>query len=365
MAKKDNKAAAPRSRYSIFQIAALLMHAAMIFMFLWMGVISMAVGGIFSVISYIICGILIKYERYMAMNILFFTEVVIHNTAATVLTGWDTGFSLYFLTCVPIVFYFQFPMNMEASYSFRSRGNSISVVMGILSLLLFIALRLITYFTEPMYAIVPAKALTSYLINSAFVFVFLVICSTAFMKELDYSRSKMSQKLESLNRAAGIDALTGLYNRRSFDKIVCDTVAAGSKFCFIMCDIDDFKKVNDTYGHDCGDAVLKNVAAVVKGTLREHDYVCRWGGEEILILVTGVYVSSASNIAERIRSMVEESVVKHDGQSVKCTLTLGVAQHDYKNSYEETINIADKLLYEGKSSGKNKVVSQKSQMDSI
>ena len=168
--------------------------------------------------------------------------------------------------------------------------------------------------------------------------------------------TKLENQNAQLDRIACIDALTGLYNRRSMDKFLAAAMSCPNDFSIIMCDIDDFKKVNDTYGHKSGDKVLQAISKIIVSGLREDDFVCRWGGEEILILISGTSLNPAAMAAERIRSQVEKMSVDSDGQAIKCTLTIGVAERSEGKSTDDIIALADERLYKGKRSGKNRVV---------
>lgn len=129
----------------------------------------------------------------------------------------------------------------------------------------------------------------------------------------------------------------------------------GKRFSIILCDIDDFKKVNDTYGHDAGDLVLKTVADIISQGVRDGDKVCRWGGEEVLILINDP-VETASTAAERIRKRIEENVTTYEGEPIRITMTFGVTESIPGFRIEHLIQQADDKLYEGKKSGKNTVV---------
>ncbi len=151
-----------------------------------------------------------------------------------------------------------------------------------------------------------------------------------------------------------LDPLTMVFNRHKFQSITngrqfnfdnSDTVSV------LMADIDYFKKVNDTYGHDMGDQVLLSVASVIKSCTRSNDYIIRWGGEEFLIIMPNCPFNEAINVAERIR----EKVAATDNDVCPITISLGVASYD-GNNYENAITEADSALYEAKKSGRNKVV---------
>lgn len=152
-----------------------------------------------------------------------------------------------------------------------------------------------------------------------------------------------------------MDPLTKVYNRHKLPSIV-----NGRAFDFdnvddvsvLMADIDYFKHINDTYGHDKGDEVLKSVANVIKGCTRSNDYIIRWGGEEFVVIMPNCPIEQAVNVAERIR----EKVAATDNGVCPVTISLGVARYDGFN-YENAITAADKALYEAKESGRNRVVS--------
>ena len=127
-------------------------------------------------------------------------------------------------------------------------------------------------------------------------------------------------------------------------------------FCFIFIDIDHFKDVNDTYGHACGDEVLKAVSHTIRGMLRKYDVIARYGGEEFLTLLPETELGGAAIVAERFRKKIEDMTVEFGKLSIKVTITLGVAQFDPALGADKSIQLADKALYEGKESGRNRVV---------
>ena len=124
----------------------------------------------------------------------------------------------------------------------------------------------------------------------------------------------------------------------------------------IMCDIDHFKKVNDTYGHNAGDAVLEHVAKNLKDSVRDSDEVYRWGGEEFIAFVPTANLEKGAEIAERIRKRIEDSVCTFEGTDIKVTMSFGCAEIDPDVSVEDNIKVADERLYKAKETGRNRVV---------
>jgi diguanylate cyclase (GGDEF)-like protein len=127
-------------------------------------------------------------------------------------------------------------------------------------------------------------------------------------------------------------------------------------FCFIFIDIDHFKNINDTYGHACGDIILKSVAQTIRGLLRKYDVFARYGGEEFLTLLPETDLEGARVVAERFRRQIERMTVRYADFTIKITITLGVAKFDDRLGADRSIQMADKALYQGKEGGRNRVI---------
>lgn len=161
-------------------------------------------------------------------------------------------------------------------------------------------------------------------------------------------------KINKLVLDVQTDPLTGLHNRRGLNIALDLMQSTRRNFAVISLDIDHFKSVNDTYGHDAGDAVLQEIAAMMQKASRGDDVVCRLGGEEFLILLPGIDAKIAAEIAERLRRQVEQSRFGSAGQ---ITISLGVAQWCVDSGdVEAVLKVADNMLYEAKRSGRNRVV---------
>jgi len=169
-------------------------------------------------------------------------------------------------------------------------------------------------------------------------------------------------EIEEVSQRARTDDLTGLSNRRHFDeqlrRVLAETDRFGGSSSLILVDIDHFKKVNDTYGHEAGDAVLRQVAKTLGDGVRAVDICARFGGEEIAILLPQTPVSGATELAERLRRSIADRPVMHEGASIRVSASFGIA------GYPETVPhgdwlfpAADKALYSAKSSGRNCVKS--------
>lgn len=159
---------------------------------------------------------------------------------------------------------------------------------------------------------------------------------------------------------AAIDTLTGLYNRRyTFNELENQLKIAKRNeriFSLIMLDIDDFKKINDTYGHQAGDEYLKKIAFIINHTLREQDIPGRVGGEEFLIILPETNLDGAQQLANRIRERVENTPLIYKGANIKTTISAGISQYEPKISIKYLYQKADVALYKAKQMGKNRVI---------
>lgn len=184
---------------------------------------------------------------------------------------------------------------------------------------------------------------------------------TRVVDEEKKAELKTKAELKEATETADHDELTGICNRHGFNKRVKailedKRVHSGAS---IMMDIDDFKEINDTYGHEAGDVVLKGIAQILKSVIRKNDQYSRWGGEEFNAFI--YQGDDAGIVAERIRQVVEESTFMYKGIRINVTLSLGVCMADdvRKLPINEIINIADKCLYVSKRNGKNRVTVEK------
>jgi len=170
---------------------------------------------------------------------------------------------------------------------------------------------------------------------------------------------KVLKSRKKLTRQANFDRLTDLYNRRYFDKVIEEKFSEAHRqkypLSLLFVDIDHFKKVNDTFGHDKGDGVLRGVAHIIRALCRKDDIVARYGGEEFVILFPKMDAKNATQIAETIRKIIEEKSSEIVG--LKVTISIGVAtDFNQMTNAQELTKIADRALYQAKSLGRNCVV---------
>jgi diguanylate cyclase (GGDEF)-like protein len=158
------------------------------------------------------------------------------------------------------------------------------------------------------------------------------------------------------------DGLTGLLNHRQFMHLASDiaqrmTEAKEGSFSMIMFDLDHFKRINDTYGHSAGDLLLYRIGQLVTDLAKNGEICARYGGEEFIILCTGGTEEEAYDLAESIRSTIEQTSITHQGHAVQVTASFGVGHYDPTSNgkWETCINQADTALYRAKEEGRNRV----------
>ncbi len=164
-------------------------------------------------------------------------------------------------------------------------------------------------------------------------------------------------QIKDLENKATLDPLTKLFNRGKFNEVLAQEMqlakTTSTPLCIIFLDIDFFKKVNDTYGHDAGDRVLVTLAEIISSTMRKGDFISRWGGEEFIITLQATSIEEASMVADKLRKIVSE----YDFDTVKTvTISLGVTQYIEDEEESTFVKRVDDALYEAKESGRNKVI---------
>ncbi len=198
------------------------------------------------------------------------------------------------------------------------------------------------------------KLLKTLLIN----LLFCTVITAIILYIVNRTISSYQKEIEAM---ATTDKLTGLYNRQAlellFAPLLLDQLRNPDGVSLLLLDIDHFKQINDTYGHLAGDAVLEHLASLLKSRLRETDIICRWGGEEFLILLKRCSIKTASNMAEELRLAIMNNPLSYQKQMLTVTVSIGVTEYKSKNTVEQLIGRADEALYSAKASGRNRVIS--------
>ncbi len=220
---------------------------------------------------------------------------------------------------------------------------------------------IMTAFSTVEYSVEAMKAGAFDFISKPFDFkrVFFVIVKALETRRL----RKLAKRSDYYKRLSDIDGLTEIYNHRFIKQLINREIKRHIRYsgtlCVLMIDIDDFKKVNDIYGHPTGDVVLIKVADLIKKSIRGCDILSRYGGEEFLVALPVTPINDAKNVADRIVKSFNANLfdIGKDKDSIRVTVTIGLSAYpDNSGNKEELIANADKALYRGKNNGKNQVV---------
>lgn len=170
---------------------------------------------------------------------------------------------------------------------------------------------------------------------------------------------ELVEQFEDIREASNRDSLTKLYNRRYFFKSCSDLLEickrGSNPFALAMIDIDYFKKINDTYGHDAGDQVLRDVAHFLKTHCRKSDILARYGGEEFSLFATNIQKTAVKGFFNELCASVNKLNILYDGKQIQLSISIGVVTKA-EDTLEETLKAADKLLYQAKDAGRNRVI---------
>lgn len=297
---------------------------------------------------------LIKKEKYLLIMILTVAEVILHGFVTTFIVGLNSGFVFYYFVMLCAASYFVLTWDI-----YKKKEINTSVYAGVLLIATVIAY-LISVNFEPSQPLLKGQLMTFSILNIFMSFAAITEFLIFLQWDVTHNSNTLTSKNSELDEMANRDTLTKLYNRRfmnqKLDEKLNDLINEGKIFGIIMCDIDNFKRVNDTYGHDVGDDVLVMVADALKKSTRDDDFVSRWGGEEFLIVING-NKRITIDVAERMRKLISETPVVSGKSEINITMTFGVSESIPGYNIDKLIEIADENLYKGKTNGKNRVVS--------
>jgi len=177
-----------------------------------------------------------------------------------------------------------------------------------------------------------------------------------FLKKVEAQQkviNELKSKLQTVEAEANLDPLTDLFNRRSLERALEEFFTlckqSNMSFSLVLIDLDDFKYVNDNYGHHVGDLVLAKVAKVLRTNMRAKDMVGRWGGDEFVAIMPNIDLENAKKVVERIKSQIEEMEILAEGRRFKTSISAGVVQcGENFQSWLDMIKEADRVMYENK-----------------
>lgn len=292
-----------------------------------------------------------RNKAYKLFIIFSSCEVLIQVSLATIIMGWNTGFWLYIFATCALIFLFDYIFECE------NLGSLNSAVFYAVAILFFIVLRFASTYDFELkkyyYRPVSRSVETTFLFFNALVlslfFAYFFFCTKKITRIME----------EKLVLVAETDALTNLPNRFKMRKIFDSFSDSKTEIAISIMDIDDFKIVNDTYGHSVGDEVLCTLAKKLRECQRGHFFACRWGGEEFLLIKSGENAHELLNsLLEKIRTEISSInfYSEDDENFFNITISIGSALRKSGEKLSETLIRADRSLYKAKRMGKNQLV---------
>ena len=332
-----------------------LVHGGLMLIFLVADVIPLAMFNVLSVVVYLFCFILCRVGHIMPVYVSIVLEVTFYTVISTYFVGLRCGTYCFLFSIIPIIIYF-------GSYLIKGKKRWSVILVLILNFLTFVVLYIRFFNAEPVFYVAPDIMLVL-VVYSAFAMVFSILFYNAiYIYSSENQLSILQQENRQLSADAHEDALTSLLNRRGFLPLIRSLMEPKSGrrtiFCIAFCDLDDFKRVNDSYGHEAGDEVLLHATKMIQQELPGSD-ICRWGGEEFVILLKDCDILTARSKVERLRKTVESNPTEFVGKQIFVTMTIGLEENleSYSNP-EDIIKKADERMYYGKQHGKNILVSE-------
>lgn len=341
-----------RSVIFFFLLFCILLHLWLFSFFLYCGLcapILISLGGL------LFHGLLLALSKRFLWGVVVSAqvEICLFVLLMTLLTGWRSGIYLYAVAMLSGIFFVGSPTSPKF---FVLQG------MDLLTLILLLLLSPLTA-THLNGLDLALDGLYTPLFSCNLLFSSFNITVTAvlYFRPLQHKTQQLEDTNRKLEYLATHDTLTGLQNRRSIASLLqlCRAQAdRGSiPFSVAMGDIDNFKAFNDTYGHAYGDQILTTLAETIQRITREGDYVCRWGGEEILILFSATHQSAAKSVLVRVQERLRQlGESENSPLSASVTMTFGLSEYAPGMTVDQLICNADEKLYRGKAGGKNCIV---------
>lgn len=336
--------------YFIGMGACLAAHIMYLILFATNGIKVMAIFNIFSVLFYVLMNFLVlRIKNRVNLIYAAIIEIIIHAAVATMCVGWKPDFDMFLLMIIPIAFLM------------ANDNKKVPFMIMMISLLIYGVQRFIVQGPEnTLYNIEQESiAIVLYIINiisGIFVLCYVSIIYTVLNQ---YKEATLRVQTEQLRIAASVDPLTKLFNRRAMNedlkKNTTESEATGLPYVIGIGDIDDFKHVNDTFGHDFGDIVLSRVAELLKENFPGKCRIARWGGEEFLVLAPAVNLEEGLPDFQKVVQTIQEHTFVFGGSALHVTMTFGVCEASPGADVDKVISSADKRLYKGKNNGKNHV----------
>ena len=294
-----------------------------------------------SILIYSLCFIVLKNKKYYPYALICGNEILIYMSISSIMVGFNLGFNLCIIGVCVVSFF--------SSYFAKGKGKILkSIIWCALSFTICVGLYIYSIYNEPKYNVEKWLQTFLYIFHTSAVFAFIIAYLTTF---LNYA-IKLEKRITIESRT---DKLTQIHNRYDLYNYI-NSLSDKNDYSLSMFDIDNFKKINDIYGHLCGDVILKELALIAKNEFK-NDFVARYGGEEfIIVLKMNGDINNSFKQLEEFRRNIENHNFIFENKIINITITIGLEAYKENETIEDWIGYADKKLYLGKNNGKNQTV---------
>lgn len=273
--------------------------------------------------------------------LMLYCNIMIHSSLYNLFMGWEYGFFMYGLVLIPVIIY----LCSQVVQTNRVIVMTFLMVVGdivLMALTAYVSLKICGYGGNN------EQTVAMDLINFMLCSISLISYSRQFLQDIRGARVDLVHQ-------AKYDTLTGLRNRNELAGDVKLINASRVNYCVVLGDIDDFKKINDNYGHNFGDVVLENIGNIFRTSVDKDDLACRWGGEEFVVVLLA-RIDQAMAAVERIQKQIRRLKLECNGKVVPVHMTFGVAKKGEAELFDDLVAIADRRMYRGKRNGKDQIV---------
>jgi diguanylate cyclase (GGDEF)-like protein len=338
-------------QYMVVAVSLCVVHSLMELFYIWVGCTPMIFINIVSILCYVVSILLISKGHHLITVWIMEIEIFCHVIFASIFMGLACGYHLWLFGTLSSVFLPFFIPNLSK----RPKKQ-----IGVYALTIVLGFELLVYLDR--HGLLPIRFRVDEQMSSVLYYVNAILGFISIMIYTAIYNQRMTMKNKDLQYVADHDALTGIYNRYKIQSILEAEISRKAEgfegnLSIAILDVDFFKKINDTYGHLAGDAVLKDITGSFRKYQENGLLYGRWGGEEFLLLSPElISYDEFGKMLEKLRRCIERQEFTIDGQTIKTTVSIGAATYEKGMDIDKFLQLADDRLYRAKETGRNKVI---------
>ena len=344
MQKNTNLQNSIQKVYGKLIILAFLAHILFTVIFITVSLTPMVIYNIGSCLFYLGMFFLSQKRHLRTTIILIHLEITLFASVSCYYAGWDSGFPLYLIALSTLVYFCPF------------KRKYIPYLFSLAEMATYLLLKIYTLTYAPAFTFAESTVSAFYIFNS--IASFTLILYAAFVSNLSAAMTEQTliQNNTRLQDLVDHDALTHLWSRPHLISSFQQLTSSDTPVTIILTDIDDFKQINDSYGHDCGDYILSELSSILRYRCPKDTAICRWGGEEFVIMFPEEDTKALRKRIDHLRRYISDYPFHHGKQALHITMTFGISSTAEADTLSDLVKLADKRMYYGKNNGKNTVI---------